>query len=254
MTGPKRGERFTLEGKEGGIMDWRYQLGIIVPSWNTTMEYECWRMAPQGVSVHTSRIAHTADSDEAALRMVEKAPGAAELLAHAKVNAICFGCTGASFRNLGVDPKIIKEIEAHTKTPTTTTSSAIVDVLKHLGVKSVAIASPYAERTNGLLAKFLEFSGFRVVSQKGLNVECPAFLPPESAYKAALDVDCKEADLILISCTNFRSMEVIQKLEKELGKPVVSSNTASMWKLLQLAGVKERVEGLGQLFEPQVNR
>jgi maleate cis-trans isomerase len=136
------------------------------------MEYECWRMAPEGVSIHTSRIAHTADSDEAAVRMAEEAPSAAELLAHAKVNAICFGCTGASFRNPGVDPVIIREINARTKTPTTTTSSAIVDALHHLGVKSVAIASPYAERTNGLLAKHLEFSGFRVVSRIGLNVEC----------------------------------------------------------------------------------
>ena len=238
-----------FKGKDGCIMDWKCQLGIIVPSWNTTMEYECWRMAPEGVSIHASRIAHTADSDEASLRMAEKAPGAAELLAHAKVQAICFGCTGGSFRKLGVDQEIIKNIETLTKTPTTTTSTAILDALKHLQIKSVAIASPYAERTNGLLAKFLEYSGFRVASQKGLDVECPAFLPPESAYRLAMDVDCKDADMILISCTNFRSMEVIRQLEKELGKPVVSSNSASMWKLLQLAGVKRKVEGLGRLFE-----
>ena len=230
-------------------MDWKYQLGIIVPSWNTTMEYECWRMAPEGVSIHTSRIPHTHDSDEAAMEMVARAPASAELLAHAKVKSICFGCTGASFRKLGVDQEVIKNIESHTKTPATTTSTAIVEALKFLGVKSVAIASPYPERVNGLLTKFLEFSGFKVAAQKGLGVECPAFLPPEHAYRACLDVNRKEAECILISCTNFRSMEVIEPLEKELGKPVVSSNSASMWKLLQLAGVKEKVRGLGRLFK-----
>jgi maleate cis-trans isomerase len=102
---------------------------------------------------------------------------------------------------------------------------------------------------NELLAKFLEHFGFKIVSQKGLNVECPAFLPPESAYQVASEADCKEADGMVISCTNFRSMEVIERLEKDLGKPVVSSNTASMWKLLQLAGIQKRITGAGRLFE-----
>jgi len=212
------------------------------------MEYECWRMAPAGVSIHTSRIAHTESSDEAALEMAAMAPGAAELLAHAKVNAICFGCTGGSFRISGIDQKIIKDIEAATKTPATTTATAVAEALRYLGLNSVAIASPYSERTNSLLAKYLSNSGFKVVSQKGLGVQWSANLPPENAYKLALDVNHSTADGILISCTNFRSLEVIEKIETDLGKPVVTSNTASLWKLLQLAGVKEKVTGAGQLF------
>lgn len=231
------------------MVDWKYQLGLIVPSWNTTMEYECCRMAPAGVSIHSSRIAHTDDSDESNLHMVEVAPAAAELLAHAKVNAICFGCTGASFIKTGIDQEIIQEIETVTKTPTTTSSTAITEALSYLKIKSVAIASPYPEITNDRLTKFLMHSGFEVVSQKGLNVECPAFLPPENAYRVAVDANSEKADGILISCTNFRTLEVIRQLEKDLGKPVISSNTASMWKLLQLAGVKEKVSGAGHLFQ-----
>jgi maleate isomerase len=229
--------------------DWDHQLGLIVPSWNTAMEYECWRLAPEGVSVHSSRIAHTEDTEEALLHMAEIAPEAAQLLAHAKVQAICFGCTGASFVRTGIDEEVIKNIEAATKTPTTTTSTAIQEALTHLGVQSVAIASPYPETMNELLAQFLRHFGFQVVSQKGLHVECPAFLPPESAYQVASQANCKEADGIVISCTNFRSMEVIERLERDLGKPVISSNTASMWKLLQLAGIQKRIKGAGRLFE-----
>jgi len=231
------------------MVEWKHQLGLIVPSWNTTMEYECWRMAPAGVSIHASRIAHTDDSEESNLQMVETAPVAAEVLAHAKVNAICFGCTGASFIKTGIDQKIVKAIEALTKTPATTTSTAIIEALRHLGRKSVAIATPYPDAANDLLARFLEYSGFRVVSQIGLNVECPAFLPPEKAYKAAVDADSEKADSILIICTNFRSLEVIEQLERDLGKPVISSNTASMWKLLQLAKIKSSISGAGQLFQ-----
>ncbi len=236
------------DAEDSSIVDWKYKLGIIVPSWNTTMEYESWRMAPKGVSIHISRIAHPESSDETMLRMVREAPIAAELLAHAQVNAICFGCTGASFQRPGLDREIIGTIETRTKIPVTTASSAIVDALNHLEIKTVAFGTPYTERINTMLTKFLEYSGFRVVSQKGLNVKCSSFLPPESAYELALDVNCKDADVVLISCTNYRSMEVIERAERKLGKPVVSSNSAAMWKLLRLAGVDEKIEGLGRLF------
>ena len=91
-------------------------------------------------------------------------------------------------------------------------------------------------------------AGFKAVSEKGLNLDHPSFLPPDHAYGAARDANRPEADAVIISCTNFRSLEVIEKLEQELGKPVISSNTASMWKLLQLAGVKDKAAGAGRLF------
>ena len=229
-------------------MDWKCQLGIIVPSWNTVMEYECSRIAPAGVSVHTSRIAHTVTSMEARLHMIGVAPEAAELLAHAKVTAICFGCTGASFVKTGIDQEIIEAMEKATRTPCTTTTTAIVEALRYLKVRSVAISSPYHEDQVERMTRFLEYSGFKVVSQKGLGMECPSYLPPDHAYRLALDSNRPEADAVIISCTNFRSLEAIEPLEKELRKPVVSSNTASMWKLLQLAGVKDKIIGAGQLF------
>jgi maleate isomerase len=229
-------------------MDWKCQLGIIVPSWNTMMEYECSRIAPAGVSIHSTRISHRVRSVEARLHMVEVAPEAAELLAHAKVKAICFGCTGASFVKLGIDQEIIKTMEAATKTPCTTTTTAIIEALHRLKAKSVAISSPYDEENNKRMINFLEYSGFKAVSQKGLNMECPSYLSPDHAYRVAREANRPEADVVIISCTNFRSLEVIDQLEKDLGKPVVSSNTASMWKLLQLAGVGDKITGAGQLF------
>lgn len=231
------------------MTDWKHTLGFIVPSWNRGMEYECWRMTPPGTSIHISRIPHTDDSEETLLHMLDKAPGVAELLAHAKVEAICFGCTGGSFVRKGFDQELIDAIEKKTKTPTTTTSSAINDALKHLNVKKVAISSPYPEWLNDRLADFLEYSGFKVVGKQGLNKEWPILLGPENAYNVAKAANNDEADGVLISCTNFRSLEVIDRLEKDLGKPVISSNTASMWKLLQMVGSKDGVAGAGRLLK-----
>jgi len=76
--------------------------------------------------------------------MVDDAPKAAKKLAHAGVDAIAFGCTGASlFKGLGFDQKIVKQIEDTTRIAATTTSTAVVAALKELGIRKVSIATPY---------------------------------------------------------------------------------------------------------------
>ena len=230
------------------MTDWKHVLGFIVPSWNRGMEYECMRMAPAGTSIHISRIFHIDDSEETLLHMLDKAPGVAELLAHAKVDAICFGCTGGSFVKKGYDQELVDAIVKKTDIKTTTTSSAINDALKLLEIKNVAIATPYPDWLNDRQAEFLEDSGFKVVAKKGLNKEWPILLGPENAYNVAREADSDQAEGILISCTNFRSLEIIEKIEADSGKPVISSNTATMWKLLQMVDSKEKVTGAGQIF------
>ncbi|MFC1891201.1 hypothetical protein ACFLZT_02340 [Thermodesulfobacteriota bacterium] len=231
------------------MVDWKNQLGIIVPSGNTVMEYEWSRLVPAGVSVHSCRIPHNDSSDDTSLQTVKEAAEAAELLAHAKVQAICFGCTVESFQTIGIDLKIIREIETATKTIATTTTTAIIDALKYLGIESVAIASPYPQQINELFAKYLAHSGFKVMTHKGLADKNSAAMPPETACNLAIEVNSKEAEAIIISCSNFRSLEVIERLEKELEKPVIASNTASLWKTLRLAQVKDQVPDAGMLFK-----
>jgi len=224
-------------------MEWVKKLGFIVPSWNTVMEYECARMAPGGVSVHFTRIKHTDDEEETLLHMITKVPELAELLGHAKLDAICFGCTGGSFVRPGMDEEITQAIREKTGIPATTTASALVEAMREMGIARVAVASPYPQWLNDRLGAYLKAHGIAVVREKGQNVECPAFLPPENAEALVREVDAQEADGIFISCTNFRSLEVIDRLEKDLGKPVLTSNTTAMWHTLRTAGF----EGAGAL-------
>jgi maleate cis-trans isomerase len=76
---------------------WERKLGLIVPSWNTVMEYEVQRMAAGAMSVHSVRIPHTADTEENLLALGTQAPALARLLAHAKVDVIGYGCTAGGF-------------------------------------------------------------------------------------------------------------------------------------------------------------
>ena len=218
------------------MTDWKKKLGFIVPSWNTVMEYECQRLAPDGVSVHFTRIAHTNDDEETLLHMIHEVPALATLLAHAKLDAICFGCTGGSFVRPTMDREISDLIREKTGIPATTTATALVEAMREMHIARVAIASPYPQWLNERLVSFLAGKSIEVVREKGLNTECPAFLPPERSRELAREVDCPEADGIFISCTNFRALEGVEELEAELGKPVLTSNTTTMWHTLRTAG------------------
>jgi maleate isomerase len=73
-------------------------------------------------------------------------------------------------------------------------------------------------------------------------------LHPSTAYKLAKSVDTGDADGIFISCTNFRTIEIIEALEENTGKPVVTSNQASMAMALKVMGIKEKIGGFGALL------
>ena len=88
---------------------WERKLGIIVPSWNTVMEREIQRMGGESMSVLSMRIPHTADTEEKLLWLGTQAPAAAELLAHAKVNVICYGCAAGGFLKGPVEDRALGE-------------------------------------------------------------------------------------------------------------------------------------------------
>lgn len=234
------------------MTDWKTKIGFMIPSWNTVMEYECWRLAPEGVSVHFTRIPHTDDEEETLLHMIQEVPHMAKMLADANLDAICFGCTGGSFVRPGADKEITDLIYERTGIPSTTTSSALVEAMHEMDITRIAIASPYPQWLNERLVSHLDNNGIETVAERGLNTECPAFLPPERSMELAREVDSRDADGIFISCTNFRSLEGVEVLEAELGKPVLTSNTTTMWHTLLKAGYDEPVLGGGRLLKDRL--
>jgi len=108
---------------------------------------------------------------------------------------------------------------------------------------------------NALGKSFLEDHGFEVLGMKGLGLVSNLDIgkePPSTAYRLAREVFRPEADAVFISCTNFRTIEVIEALEADLGKPVVTSNQASLWKALRVGGIREKIFGYGSLLEEHI--
>lgn len=229
--------------------EWRHKLGLIVPSWNTVMEYETQRMAAGAISVHVQRIAHTADSEENLMWMGTQVPAAAQLLAHAKVDVICYGCTAGGFlKGPHYDREMNAGIRAATGIAGTTSASAITDALNAVAAQRISVATAYEPWLNARTQQYLEAAGFEVLAIEGFGTQAHAAITPERVAALARQVDRAGAQAIFIGCSNLRTLEIIETLEQELGKPVVTSNQASMWSMLRLIGHRDAVAGAGRLF------
>src|SRR5688500_10017695 len=228
------------------------RIGLLVPSSNTTVEPEFYRALPRGVTLHTARLFLTRIAPESILKMVEDMETQAKLLASADVDVIVLGATAPSFlKGLGYDRELIAKLETATGRKATTTSTALVQALKHFGAKRVVLGSAYDEKVNGIAKAFLDASGTEVVDMKGLSLVdnlVVGRLGPESAYDLALKLDHADADAIVLSCTNWQTMDAIERIERETGKPVITTTQASVWAALRMVGYAERISSYGRLL------
>ena len=225
------------------------KLGIIVPSWNTVMEYETQLMAGGAMSVHSMRIPHTADTEEKLLWLGTQAPAAAGLLAHAKVDVICYGCAAGGFLKGPVEDRALGEkISKETGIPVAVSSAAVAEALRTLGATRVSLASPYAPWLNERLKQYLTAAGFEIMALQGLDTQNHSAVTNERIEELIEGVDRPQTQAIFVSCSNFPTLGIIEKMEQKLGKPIVASNQASMWKMLRLLGDKQAVPHAGRLF------
>lgn len=231
---------------------WRGRLGLIVPSSNTTNEPEFAQYLPDGVSVHTARMELADTNAEALQEMAADAERCATLLRTADVDVIAYGCTTGSLVNgPGYDEKIESQLSDHAAVPVVATAASIKRAFEALDLKSLSIVTPYITELNEQEAEFLEAAGYEITGIDGLGIEPNTEIgaqTPETAYRQARKLDISDADGIFVSCTNFRTFEIIDKLERDLGKPVVTSNQATLWDALQTIDVSAEPSALGTLF------
>ena len=209
-------------------------------------------MAPDGVTVHSARMAVHLDASESGTRqMLDDLAGAVDDLAQASVDVIAYACTVSSMTYPLDD--LTGAMETRAGVPAVTTAGALLDALRALGVEHIAMATPYSDEVNAHEKEFLEQHGVGVVAMRGLGLAPPEFkriatYPPQTARDLAREVDRPEADAILISCTDFASLDCIAELESDLGKPVVTSNQATFWRCLRAAKLSDRMTGFGRLL------
>ena len=203
-------------------------------------------------NIHSSRVRLRNVTVSELNAMESEAERAAHELSDAKVDLLCYGCTsGSLFRGLGHDQALIQRIERETTIPTIATAGAVVEALRCIRTRRITVATPYTQEINDLESKFLNGNGFEVMKIIGLGLTSNLDIGlqvPQVAYGLAKKAYLPNADGIFISCTNLRTIEIVARLEYELGQPVVSSNTATAWKVRSVLGVESGIEGYGQLL------
>jgi maleate cis-trans isomerase len=236
---------------------YRAKLGLIVPPTNTVNEAEWMRLVPEGVTFHTVRMPLHADthSDEGKRALHADIAKAVADLVKARCDVVAYGCTAGSM----VSPadSLPKAIGALAGAPGVTTAASIVAALKALGAKRLSIATPYHQALNDHEVRFLSENGFEVASIRGLGIGAGG--PDEYIRIAETPLAEVEAhargsfvpgsDALLITCTDFPTLPLIARLERDLGVPVVTSNQATLWAALRAAGVADAIPGGGMLLE-----
>jgi maleate isomerase len=229
------------------------RFGVLLPSVNTIIEPDMYRMTPSRTSVHFARVPDRFENTrEELVGMKDEVEKPSELLKDARVGVIAFGCTAGSFiGGVSYDQQVIRIIETKTGIRATTTATAVVSSLKNMNLEKITVATPYEEWLNEIEAKFLENNGISVLSIRGkglVRADDQASFPPHEIVRFVRQIHDQDSDGIFISCTNFRAVEAIEKLERILRKPVISSNQATMWMLMQIARVTRPVRRYGKLL------
>jgi len=238
-------------------MAWRARIGVIYPA-DGLLDDELWELVPEGVTPYITREETPlgGDADLDYVTKIAESQGiedAARCLRVVKPDVTAFVCTAGSFvKGVGCDLEIVRRIEEAGGAPATTTSTALIRALRGLGAETVAVATPYIDEINERLVSFLEGHGFRVANIEGMQLRGAEDIGEVSlgeAFRFARKADRRGADVLFISCTGLRTFGILEPLEEDLNKPVLSANQVTMWDALRIAGVRGWVPGTGSLYE-----
>lgn len=249
---PPRIDQFKFATDKGAAP--RARLGLLVLQSDQTMESEFRQLTNlPGVSIYHARLANgTIVTPDMLAQMEAELPIAAGLLPRfLGLASLGYGCTSGS-TIIGEDrvASILKT--HHPGVPSTNPLTAAKAALTALGVKRLALLTPYSpEVTQAMQAKF-DAVGINVTAIGSFcedDDSVVARIDEASILAATLklgaDPDCEG---VFISCTSLRTAKIIEQAEAALGKPVTASNHAMAWHMLRLAGVDDRVQGVGRLF------
>jgi len=227
------------------------KVGLIVPSVNTTTEPEFAWIAPPGISFHAARVFMDVTTPEALRAMNREVRRAAELLATLSPDVVAYACTAGSF----VDgphamQALLVKIHEIVRCPVVATAAAAIAALRRLDVVRMALATPYPRDVTDCERRFFVASGFDVVScdylgRSGASVRPTSF---DEIIALVRRVDRPEVQAIFISCTDLRVLELVDVLEQELSKPVLTSNQVTLWAILEALGRRGPVHGYGRLL------
>ena len=207
---------------------------LLIPHTDYTTEPEVYRAVPN-VNFHFVRMKLKRVTEEGLILMSQELEKALDLVPEG-MELVVYHCTSGSFvLSSEQEREIVGRIE-DSGVKSFTTSMAVIEALRAVGIRRVAIASPYIDDLNVLLSRYVESSGIEVVNIEGLGLTDSKEIADYGLGKLfdfAKRADRAGAEGLFISCTGLRTLGIIKQLEDGLKKPVISSNSATLWKILK---------------------
>src|SRR5438874_6701992 len=202
-----------------------HRFGLLTPSSNTVQEPEFSALLPETISLHTARVAYRDITPQEQMRCVRELETESRKLADAEVDVIVFAATAPTLaKGKGYDRELIKRMQDASGRPATTAATAFVEALTRLEVGKIAIAAPWSKTMDTPMVAFMQASGFEVVHSEVVGFVAAIELGrvgPETAYELGRRTDRPEAEAIIMPGGNWASMPVVERLESELGKPIL---------------------------------
>lgn len=223
-------------------------VGIVVP-YDFALDRELWRWTPPGVNLLLTRtpyaampvtlaqakvVSDTAAVAEATRSVLEPGP-----------DVVAYGCTSGSFvRGVAGERELVDAMVGAGAPTAVTTSGALLEALAHLGIGSVAVATPYDEAVTLRLEEYLAEGGVEVTGTAFLGLSGQIWTVPylETAELVRQAAD-RGGEAVFVSCTNLLCYDLIAPLEEELGVPVLTANQVTMWAALRRVGMIPRGHG-----------
>jgi maleate isomerase len=252
---------------------WKARIGMFIVASEPVPEAEWWAMMPAGVSVHAARVTATTpwlqwDADRKAVALDGDVARGAQQFAKMRLSAVVIGHSSSSIvGGEGWDDAVVRRLSEAVAPGTVVTTNGLdcQAALRTSGIrkpflvfpawfgdavlpKGVAYFATHGFEPSGHM-RFDPGRNWRDVPPRDLYPQGMAFEQDIEALYRQVRASCPtDADGVLIAGTGFRCVGILEALEQDLRRPVISANQASLWHCLRLAGVNASVAGYGNLL------
>lgn len=231
-----------------------HHFGVLVPSTNTTVEIEYGRLLPPSLQVHVARIPLLSSGAETTPRSGDAdVDYQARLLGSAKVEVVALAQTGASLSSEDFDDRITKRMSDAAGVPAITSARAIGLAVRALGARRIALVTPYpVAALKRLVSHYTGKYGLEVVASESFSDSDSVLYPAlgqELARDAIARTDRPEIEVFIVPGGNFPTMPFISDWERAIGKPVITTNQAALWAMIQIMRADEKLPSFGRLLK-----
>lgn len=235
------------------------RIGVLVPFTNTNLEADMMLMRCPDTTVHFQRmggydVEEIPGSDQMAGLGASDISDDLRMISGVRPDVVLYGCTSATLAHgPSFDETLATDIKQRSGAKSFTAAGALIDAIKALNVTKVGFSSPYVGEINHQAVDFLDQNQITTVKCADVGRELGNYgqgeLTPDEVFDLACQADHPDARAIVLSCTDMRAVEAIDRIETTLNKPVVTSNQAMMFAVMKALNLPRHANVPGQLFD-----